>query len=126
MRKQTMSASRVAIAIGLVASAAVSCSRESPSFVSVCTRELTSTLTPHDTAVALGSHFTARVALASCGGSEHLTDTFTWISEDSSIARVDPASGNVTATGLGGTTLSVTGVQFGQIGRTHVTVRSAP
>jgi hypothetical protein len=120
-----MTASRVAIAITLVAFAAVSCSRE-PSFVRACTRELTSTLTPHDTAVAPGSHFTARVALATCGGTEHVSDSFTWATEDSSIARVDPASGNVIATGLGSTTLSVTGVHLGQLGRTHVTVRSAP
>lgn len=87
-----------------------------------CTDELRVQLTPRDTAVSVGSAFTAAVALSTCGGRQPLADTFTFASTNAAAASVDAATGRVTAVGAGQADIVVTGDRYGQVGRIRLTV----
>jgi len=80
---------------------------------------------PTDTTIVVGEQFRASVELATCGGSGHVTDAFTWRAADSVIASVNPVSGQVFGRSLGETRILATGREFGAVGGLRLVVQSA-
>ncbi len=92
------------------------------SSLAVCTDELRVRFTPADTTIVLSQAFTASVRLSTCGGARSLSDTFTWASEDTSVATVDSRTGRVTGRGLGETHIAARGQRYGVLGGLRVAV----
>jgi len=89
-----------------------------------CTDELRTDLQPRgEQQIAVGTGFTATVALSTCGGRERLSDTFTWAARDTLVVRVDVATGRVTGRAPGSTAVDVRGARYGPVGTIPVTVR---
>ncbi len=89
-----------------------------------CTDELRIQLGPRDTTVPVGASYQARIGLSSCGGREHLSDSFAWTAADPAVVRVDASTGRVTALASGETHVDVSGQRYGRLGSIRVTVRA--
>jgi hypothetical protein len=87
-----------------------------------CTDELRVRIAPRDTTVRQGAELDASVALSTCGGSRQLRDTFTWTSNDPSVARVGPTDGRITTLSVGETTIDVVGARYGHVGSVRIAV----
>ena len=87
-----------------------------------CTAELGVHLTPWEPNLKVGEKVTLRVELSTCGGLEHLTDTYTWTSKDTSVAVVNPATGLLTARAPGQVWLHIEGAKYGNLGDYRITV----
>jgi hypothetical protein len=72
--------------------------------------------------LSVGESFTPGVRLLACGGTEPLRDVVTWAAQDTTIARVEPASGRTTALRAGSTLVLATGQRYHQLGGVRVTV----
>ena len=89
-----------------------------------CTDELRSELQPRgEQQIAVGTSFTASIALSTCGGRERLSDAFTWSARDTLVVRVEPATGRVTGRSPGSTMVDVRGTRYGAVGTIPVIVR---
>ena len=108
--------------IALVAGALGACDG---SFLgTACTDELRTDLQPRgEQQIAVGTGFTATIALSTCGGRERLHDTFTWSARDTLVVRVDAATGRVTGRAPGSTAVEVRGARYGAVGTIPVAVR---
>ena len=93
-----------------------------PPFGKNCTDELRVLLAPRDTTMVVGASLQARVSLSTCGGSERLSDTFTWSSLDANVVHVIASTGRVTAVGVGETTVRVVGARYGGVGGIRIAV----
>ena len=91
--------------------------------IEACTEELRIYLAPRDTTLVVGESFRPRVALASCGGRRHLTDSVVWKVGDARVVTVDSASGLVTARAPGETVVTGIGVRYGELGRIRLLVQ---
>ena len=94
----------------------------SDSLTMACTRELLVSLVPADTTIVVGESFTASVALSSCGGRQHLSDTFVWEARDSTVVSVNSATGRITGRSPGETWVYATGDSYGTVGGSYVVV----
>jgi hypothetical protein len=113
---------RILKALLILPGMAAACSN--PFFSDHCADALTVRAIPTDTTLSVGQRFTAALYLSGCrDGSEQLHDTFSWGAEDTTVVRVDPISGVVTAVGSGQTRLVVHGARYGPQGGTSITVR---
>lgn len=121
-RSRARRGARMLVALGTIGAALPGC--DDP--ITACTRELRIALAPRDTTIAVGESFLATVALSSCGGREHVTDTFTWTTRDPAVAEVDPTTGRVTGRAPGTTAVEVSGAHYGRLGALGVTVRPGP
>lgn len=72
--------------------------------------------------LAVGESFTPSVELLGCGGTEPLSDVVTWAAQDTSIVRVDAASGRTLALSPGTTVVVATGQTYHGVGGVSVTV----
>ena len=79
-------------------------------------------VTPREPNLKVGEEVTPTVELSGCGGLEHLTDTYTWTSEDTSVAVVNPTTGLLTARAPGQVWLHLEGAKYGNLGDYRVTV----
>ena len=111
-----------AIVAGLVASG---CARV-PEPIAACTQELRIHFTPAETTLVVGQAFTPSVELASCGGTQRLTDVYVWKVEDQGVASVNSATGRVTGRAPGETVVVATGARYGQLRGVRVVVRAVP
>lgn len=87
-----------------------------------CDADLTVRFTPVTRTLAVGESFTPSVRLLGCGGTEPLSDVMTWAAEDTSIVRVDVASGRTLALRAGTTMVLATGQTYHTVGGVSVTV----
>jgi hypothetical protein len=110
----------LAIAAFTIAATLWGCS--SPT-ATACTDEVLVRPVPGDTTLSVGQQFTAHVFLSTCGGTRQLTDSFTWTSQDSTVARVDRFTGVAIGVASGRTRLLATGTAYGQVGGSSITVR---
>lgn len=104
----------------LAASLVAGCDLVSPG--PACTRELRVDLRPPEQTITVGQTFSATVELASCGGRERLSDSFTWQARNPAIVEVDAAAGRITGKAPGATLVEVSGRQYGRLGGVSVTV----
>ena len=89
---------------------------------SACTAELGVHVAPWEPNLKVGEKVTLTVELSSCGGLEHLTDAYTWTSEDTSVVVVNPTTGLITARAPGQAWLHLEGAKYGNLGDYRVTV----
>jgi hypothetical protein len=108
------------VTAALVALSLGACS--GPPFGRTCTDDLRFQLTPEDSRVVVGASFQAMASLATCGGRERLSDTYTWSSIDPNVAQVTASTGRVTAVGIGETMVNVVGARYGSVGAIRITV----
>ena len=108
-----------ALALPLVLAA---CSETSPT---ACTSELRVSLAPVDTAIVVGQSFTASVALSSCGGRQHLSDSVVWRADDTLVVVVNSTVGRVTGRAPGQTLVEATGHTYQWLGAIRVLVAAA-
>jgi hypothetical protein len=87
-----------------------------------CTEELTVIHTPPADTIAVGASFTPTVILKGCGGQLTYSDTITWTASDTTIIRVDSASGRTTGLKPGSATAFSHGAKYGSLGGVGVTV----
>ncbi len=80
-------------------------------------------ISPGDTTISVGQQFAAMVHLFGCHGTLPLTDTFTWHSQDTTVATVDSTSGIVTGVGHGHTLVFPNGKHYSIELPVSVTVR---
>ena len=108
--------------LGMSLALMIAACEQGPGAPIACTRELGISLTPRDTAVAVGSAFTPAIVLYSCGGRVRFADVYTWTSDDPSVARVHSETGRVAAIGAGETRIHVEGAFYGRLGVVRITV----
>lgn len=94
----------------------------SDSLTMACTRELLVSQVPADTTIVVGESFTASVALSSCGGRQHLSDTFVWEARDSTVVSVNSTTGRITGRSAGETWVDASGDSYGTVSGSHVVV----
>jgi Bacterial Ig-like domain (group 2) len=87
-----------------------------------CADDLQIRTSPIDTTIRIGQQFHVGVTLRGCHGQLPLSDVITWTSEDSTVARVDSTSGTVTGWSVGATVIWGTGVTYGSVAASRVTV----
>jgi hypothetical protein len=95
----------------------------SGSIPGVCGDALSAQAVPAETTLAVSQQFTPRMNLATCDGGHPVVDTFIWSASDTTIVRVDPGTGVTTGLAQGTTSLTATGVIYGPLSGTTVTVR---
>ncbi|MBL0937641.1 MAG: Ig-like domain-containing protein [Gemmatimonadaceae bacterium] len=88
-----------------------------------CDADLQSRFDPSTKLLAVGESFTPSVKILGCGGTEPLRDVVTWAATDSSVVRVDAATGRTTALRTGSTFVRATGQTYYNVGGIAVTVR---
>ena len=89
-----------------------------------CDADLRIQYNPPNRTLSVGESFTPSVRLLGCGGTEPLSDVITWTAEDTSIVRVNSASGQTLALRSGTTRVLATGQKYRGIGGVEVTVVS--
>lgn len=100
---------------------AVSC-REDP--IVPCPLIRDERVMPADTTITIGGQYAMRVTLLyQCGGTQVLTDTFTWTSLDPSVAAIDSVTGVVRGLRAGSATILPTGKTYGPLRTARVTVQ---
>jgi uncharacterized protein YjdB len=87
-----------------------------------CTSELNFTIVPTAASIAVGQSVVTSMILTSCGGREHLADTFRWHSSAPAIASVDSLTGRVTGVAVGQATIMISALLYGVSGSMPVTV----
>jgi hypothetical protein len=89
-----------------------------------CTRELRVTVEPASViALQIGQVVSPDITLSSCGGRETLSDTFTWMSSDTTVARVNVATGTITGVAPGMAQVQAAGARYGNVALISVTVQ---
>jgi hypothetical protein len=88
----------------------------------LCTLELIVIHTPPADTIAVGASFTPTVTLKGCGGQLTYSDTITWTASDTTIIRVDSATGLTTGLKPGSATAFSHGAKYGSLGGVGVTV----
>ena len=89
-----------------------------------CPDDIRARFTPADTNMVVGDVFTASVQVTLCGGTQSVTDTFAWHSQDPTVASVDPRNGQVIGQGPGETRIGAIGDRVGLVGWIQVSVRA--
>ena len=89
-----------------------------------CPRDLGFRVDPTSTTLGVGEGTTATAEFLGCHGKSVLDDQITWSSADSSIARVDAATGRITGRAPGSTTVQAHGEKYGTMPPITVTVRA--
>jgi hypothetical protein len=87
-----------------------------------CDADLQVRFNPANRTLAVGESFTPSVRLLGCGGTEPLSEVVTWAAQDTSIVRVDAASGRTLALRTGTTVVLATGQTYHNVGGVSVTV----
>jgi hypothetical protein len=87
-----------------------------------CKADLQMRLSPLERTLAVGESFTPSARFFGCGGTEPLNDVVTWTAQDTSIVRVDLATGRTTGLAQGTTFVVPSGRRYGTVGSVRVTV----
>lgn len=87
-----------------------------------CDADLRWRFNPTARTLAIGESFTPSLQLLGCGGTEPLSDVITWTAQDSSIVRVDRATGRTIGLRSGTTLVVGTGERYHTGGGVTVTV----
>ena len=106
--------------LGTGVALALGCSATEP----VCPADLERRVTPATASLAVGERRTVQGQFLGCGGTERLTDVIRWSVADSTVARVDAVTGEVTARAVGTTVVQGTGQQYGPLPSITITVRA--
>ncbi|MBV9879772.1 MAG: Ig-like domain-containing protein [Gemmatirosa sp.] len=77
-----------------------------------CTSDLRTSIAPTQATLQVGDTLAMQGRVLGCLGQIVLDDTLVWSSSDSTVARVDPASGVVTARAPGAATVSFMGQKY--------------
>ena len=88
-----------------------------------CTQELNFTMVPTAASIAVGQSVTTSMVLTSCGGREHLVDTYRWHSSAPAVASVDSLTGWVTGVAAGQATITISALLIGISGEVPIMVR---
>ncbi len=89
-----------------------------------CDADLWIRIDPAERVLAPSESFKPSVALRGCGGTEKVSDVFTWAAQDTTIVRVEASTGRTTALRIGETTIIPTGKTHGPVGEVLVRVRA--
>lgn len=89
-----------------------------------CDADLQIEVAPGERVLAVGDHFTPRARLWGCGGTRRLRDTIVWRAGDTTVVRVDAATGRVTAVRPGATTVAARGRTYGDLGEVRIRVQA--
>jgi hypothetical protein len=92
-------------------------------FPTGCDADLLIQMSPADTSIRVGDQFHVGVTLRGCHGQRPLSDVVLWTSDDSSVARVGAATGTVSGVRPGDTVIRGTGVTYGNVAASRVSVR---
>jgi hypothetical protein len=103
----------------LALSSAIGCSIVAPN----CPDDLLLRVDPTEATISVGESITATGEFRGCGGRQHLDDDILWSSADSSIARVDAATGRITGRTPGATVVQARGARYGSLPPIAITVR---
>lgn len=90
--------------------------------VSTCADRGSIRIATADTAIILGNSFLAAVHRLPCGNSAPPEEMVTWRSQNTAVAEVDPASGQVTGKSVGQAFVVATGARSGELGGFEVFV----
>ena len=86
-----------------------------------CPSDLRVQISPRSEELTVGESFTASVELLGCAGTIELSDTFAFVSRNTSVATA-AASGTITAVGAGETLVDVSGEKYHTLGVIEITV----
>src|SRR4051812_26515534 len=103
----------------LALSSAIGCSVVAPN----CPDDLSLRVEPTVATIGVGESITATGEFRGCGGRQRLDDDILWSSADSTIARVDAATGRITGRVPGATVVEGRGARYGRLPPIAITVR---
>lgn len=88
-----------------------------------CPSDLSIQRSPVDITLSVGDQFTGHLSLRGCHDRVEIHDTYTWVSEDTTVLTVDRSTGVATAVKSGSTRLLVETATYGEYVVSRVTVR---
>jgi uncharacterized protein YjdB len=88
-----------------------------------CSLDIVAKFSPTDTTISVGSTYTQRIQLTTCGGTRTIVDTYTWSSNNPTRVVVDPQTGVVQGLSAGTANLTAIGSFYGSFIGGTVTVK---
>lgn len=88
-----------------------------------CPADLQARITPGSQLLRLGDTITLQAAVFGCGGTKPLAATWSWSVSDTTVARIDPRSGTITARRSGTSDVVARSQPFGAVALARISVQ---